>query len=295
MSQEHKLVPVIPTAEMVAAGMAVYGATARYKAMLAAAPVLIAGGYVGAFGYWCSPKFAPELGVFHREILVSTREHRDVIELIDRAHLTRLQAEVSALQHRLNTADQRVDNLESDMTEARGLVRWLYTHANVHQVGTVMMDSARLFIANRSTPERTPQDYAIEHAGYLATAADSVQEAYKAYSLAQMNVDEGGDDGEGELAELVDGARQNVHEALLDLRGMEYEFRKRSARATSNCSERLRTQDTLLPPHTMLPHPPRHTGFLQPNREVPGYTIEQMKEYGAACVEAFAKQNGDQS
>ncbi len=80
--------------------------------------------------------------------------------------------------------------------------------------------------------ERTPKDYAIEHAEYLATAADGVQEAYKAYSLAQMNIDEGGDDGEGELAELVDGARQDLHEALQNLRGMAYEFRKRSARAT---------------------------------------------------------------
>lgn len=79
--------------------------------------------------------------------------------------------------------------------------------------------------------ERTPQDYAIEHAGYLATAADSVQEAYKTYSLAQMNVDEAGDDGEGELNELVDDARDDLHEALNDLRGMTYEFRKRRARA----------------------------------------------------------------
>lgn len=79
--------------------------------------------------------------------------------------------------------------------------------------------------------ERTQQDYAIEHAGYLATAADSVQEAYQAYSLAQMNVDEGGDDGEGELAELVDSARDDLHEALNDLRGMVYEFRKRRDRA----------------------------------------------------------------
>ncbi|WP_455913064.1 hypothetical protein [Pseudomonas syringae] len=79
--------------------------------------------------------------------------------------------------------------------------------------------------------ERTPQDYAIEHAGYLATAADSVQEAYKAYSLAQMNLTEGGDDGEGELSDLVDGARDDLHEALQDLRGMAYEFRKRRDRA----------------------------------------------------------------
>ena len=78
---------------------------------------------------------------------------------------------------------------------------------------------------------RSPKDYAVEHAGYLAAAADSVQDAYKAYSLAQMNVDEGGDDGEGELSALIDDARENLHEALHDLRNMAYEFRKRSARA----------------------------------------------------------------
>jgi len=59
------------------------------------------------------------------------------------------------------------------------------------------------------------------------------------------------------------------------------------------CSEQVRIQAGILP--AVLPHPPRPTGFLQPDREVPGYTIEQMKEYGAACVAAFAKQNGDQS
>ncbi|SDJ40523.1 Lar family restriction alleviation protein [Pseudomonas abietaniphila] len=80
--------------------------------------------------------------------------------------------------------------------------------------------------------ERTPQDYAIEHAEYLAAAADGVQEAYKAYSLAQMNVDEGGDEGEDELAEVVDSARQDLHEALHNLRNMTYEFRKRRDCAT---------------------------------------------------------------
>lgn len=36
------------------------------------------------------------------------------IELVDRAHVTRLQAEVAALQARLTVADQRVDELEAD-------------------------------------------------------------------------------------------------------------------------------------------------------------------------------------
>jgi hypothetical protein len=53
-------------------------------------------------------------------------------------------------------------------------------------------------------------------------------------------------------------------------------------------------QQRLLPLALVLPHPPRHWGFLQPEHEIPGYTIEQMKEYGAACVAAFIKQNAKQ-
>lgn len=53
-------------------------------------------------------------------------------------------------------------------------------------------------------------------------------------------------------------------------------------------------QKCLLPVQVAPPHPPRHTGFMQPGRETPGYTIEQMKEYGAACVAAFIKQTAQQ-
>lgn len=79
--------------------------------------------------------------------------------------------------------------------------------------------------------DRSPKDYAIEHAGYMATAADNVQAEYQAYSLAQLAVDEGGDDGADELAESVDAARDELHEALSRLRSMVYEFRKRENRA----------------------------------------------------------------
>lgn len=79
--------------------------------------------------------------------------------------------------------------------------------------------------------ERTPQDYAIEHAGFLATAADQVLADYQAYTLAQMLADEGGDDGEAELADAIDEARDDLHEGLRNLREMAYEFRKRRDRA----------------------------------------------------------------
>lgn len=79
--------------------------------------------------------------------------------------------------------------------------------------------------------DRTPQDYAIEHAGFLATAADQVLADYQAYSLAQMLSDEGGDDGEAELTDAIDEARDDLHEGLRNLREMAYEFRKRRDRA----------------------------------------------------------------
>lgn len=53
-------------------------------------------------------------------------------------------------------------------------------------------------------------------------------------------------------------------------------------------------QQRLLPASFIQPHPPRHYGFLQPEREVPGYTIEQMKEYGAQCAAAFVRQTTNQ-
>ncbi len=42
---------------------------------------------------------------------------------VHEAVVTRLQAENAALQRRLNTADQRVDDLQSDLTKAQALLR----------------------------------------------------------------------------------------------------------------------------------------------------------------------------
>lgn len=46
----------------------------------------------------------------------------------------------------------------------------------------------------------------------------------------------------------------------------------------------------LIPHDVTLPYPPRHMGFLEPEREVPGYTLEQMLEYGRACAAEALKQ-----
>lgn len=78
---------------------------------------------------------------------------------------------------------------------------------------------------------RDARDYAIEHAGYLADAADQVLADYQAYTLAQMLENEGGDDGDTEHEESVDSARDDLHEGLANLRSMAYEFRKRRHQA----------------------------------------------------------------
>ena len=80
-------------------------------------------------------------------------------------------------------------------------------------------------------PERSPQDYAIEHAEYMAKSVDNVLAKFQAYGLALLAVDEGGDDGEGELLENIDSTRGDLQESLVDLRSMVYEFRKRAAKS----------------------------------------------------------------
>ncbi|MDD0975757.1 hypothetical protein [Pseudomonas fontis] len=84
--------------------------------------------------------------------------------------------------------------------------------------------------ADVALPDRSPEDYAIEHAEYMAKSADDVMAKFQAYGLALLAVDEGGDDGEGELFEAIDTARDDLQESLVDLRSMVYEFRKRCPR-----------------------------------------------------------------
>lgn len=84
----------------------------------------------------------------------------------------------------------------------------------------------------RGADPRSPQDYAIEHAGYLADAADHLQDTYKAYGAAQHALEEA---SEGEdldaLTDAMGAARTDLHEALGALQGCTHEFRKRADRA----------------------------------------------------------------
>lgn len=86
-------------------------------------------------------------------------------------------------------------------------------------------------------PERSPKDYAIEHAGYMACSADHVIAEFQNYGLALMAADEGGDDGEGELFEAIESTRQDLQEALVELRSMVFEFRKRRAHIAATSTE----------------------------------------------------------
>ncbi|MGV8921619.1 MAG: hypothetical protein ACOH2R_28270 [Pseudomonas sp.] len=98
------------------------------------------------------------------------------------------------------------------------------TKLYAHPLDTVQRDA-------QPVSSRSAKDYAIEHAEYMAKAADHVMSEFQTYGLALIAVDEGGDDGEGEIFEAIDSARSDLQEALVDLRSMVFEFRKRSARA----------------------------------------------------------------
>ena len=75
--------------------------------------------------------------------------------------------------------------------------------------------------------ERTPVDYAIEHAGYLVTAANQMIEARNELDALVMRQDEGGDVGDDEMQ----AAQEAVGDASNVLRLAIHEFEKRRDRA----------------------------------------------------------------
>ncbi|HEY0287052.1 MAG TPA: hypothetical protein VGC62_08585 [Pseudomonas sp.] len=79
--------------------------------------------------------------------------------------------------------------------------------------------------------ERSQKDCAIEHAEYMATAADYVSEHFNAYGLALFEFDESDADDDRDMLEAIDSAREDLQESMTNLRHMVYEFRKRRARA----------------------------------------------------------------
>lgn len=171
------------------------------------------------------------------------------------------QLKINELQQRLTAADEQIDLLSPRHTEkpegkrerfekwvmatkhpaygfldgrslARGDDRTGYADEHVQGLWVAYL----AFGVEQPAPvavalERSPEDYAVEHAEYMAKSADDVLAKFQAYGLALLAVDEGGDDGEGELFENVDSARGDLQESLVNLRSMVYEFRKRSAKS----------------------------------------------------------------
>ena len=149
----------------------------------------------------------------------------------------RVTAERDALQQRLNAADQRWDELVSAVRSINRSPQYkvmvIDDDEPQYRQRKEWIDWVLGLCDTAPTPgERSNKDYAIEHAEYMAKSADDVLAKFQAYGLALLAVDEGGDDGEcdGELFEAIDSTRQDLQESLVDLRGMVYEFRKRSNR-----------------------------------------------------------------
>ncbi|WP_437881044.1 hypothetical protein [Pseudomonas sp. LRF_L74] len=81
---------------------------------------------------------------------------------------------------------------------------------------------------------RTPQDYAIEHAEYMAVAAESAISKYQEYSKACIDFEERDDgDASEEAFEVVNNAESDLTDGLINLQSMIYEFRKRRDRAAA--------------------------------------------------------------
>jgi len=147
-----------------------------------------------------------------------------------------LKLERDALQQRLTAADERWDELVSAVRSINRsphyMVKAIDDDQPQYRQRKEWIDWVLgLCDAAPTSSERSNKDYAIEHAEYMAKSADDVLAKFQAYGLALLAVDEGGDDGEGELFENIDSARGDLQEALVDLRGMVYEFRKRAAKS----------------------------------------------------------------
>ncbi len=139
------------------------------------------------------------------------------------------------LQQRLTAADERWDELVSAVRSINRsphhMVKAIDDDQPQYRQRKEWIDWVlELCDAAPTSTERSNKDYAIEHAEYMAKSADDVQAKFQAYGLALLAVDEGGDDGEGELMENIDSARGDLQESLVDLRSMVYEFRKRATK-----------------------------------------------------------------
>jgi hypothetical protein len=89
--------------------------------------------------------------------------------------------------------------------------------------------AGRAVPATDARAERTLVDYALEHAEYLATAAEGLSDACGKLALAEQRRDEADEDDDHEA--LVASAREDVDEAMRAVRDRVYGFRTRRDRA----------------------------------------------------------------
>jgi len=185
--------------------------------------------YIGVYGGEAQARgCAPNV----REMI---RDSEKEIFVLD-ADFKRVEAERDALQQRLTAADERWDELVSAVRSINRsphyMVKAIDDDQPQYRQRKEWIDWVLgLCDAAPKSSERSNRDYAIEHAEYMAKSADEVMAKFQAYGVALLAVDEGGDDGECELLENIDSARSELQESLVDLRGMVYEFRKRSAKS----------------------------------------------------------------
>ncbi|OLU22993.1 hypothetical protein BVH03_22375 [Pseudomonas sp. PA15(2017)] len=115
--------------------------------------------------------------------------------------------------------------VENGWESTKELARYMWDQAHAKQPASVVAPDAT---------GRTPQDYAIEHAEYMAVAAESAISDYQAYSKACIDFEERDDgDASEEAFEAVNNAESDLTDALINLQSMIYEFRKRRDRAAA--------------------------------------------------------------
>lgn len=250
MSCQWKLVPVEPTETMVIHGFesapdecfsdeevweqyqemsgcqqAAFRAKLCWAAMLAAAPAPDA--HIAA----SEESAGVDFGIGERAVRVSQEAYSIFL-----AREAAGREKIASLQQRLTAADERWDELVSAVRSINRSPHYMVKAIDDDQPQYRQRKEWIDWVlgicdAAPTSGERSNKDYAIEHAEYMAKSADDVLAKFQEYGLALLAVDEGGDDGEGELLENIDSARGDLQESLVDLRGMVYEFRKRSAKS----------------------------------------------------------------
>ncbi|MGY2190551.1 hypothetical protein [Pseudomonas pergaminensis] len=204
--------------------------------------------YIGAFGGEaqarpCSPAEFEIIHASEGRLFVLAENYDSAVQCFLTAAERCVAAErrEKELQQRLTAADERWDELASAVRSINRsphhMVKAIDDDQPQYRQRKEWIDWVlELCDGAPTSTERSNKDYAIEHAEYMAKSADGVLAKFQAYGLALLAVDEGGDDGEGELLENIDSTRSDLQEALVDLRGMVYEFRKRAAKSDRSTS-----------------------------------------------------------